>query len=241
MTGRVHSIETLGALDGPGLRVVVFLQGCPLRCLYCHNPDTWSGRGGQEWDATAVVDRVLRSRPYFTQGGGVTLSGGEPLVQARFAAEILRRCREAEIHTALDTAGAALTPDVRRALDFADLVLLDVKHADAARHRALTSGKLATTLAFLRHVDDSGIDLWVRQVIVPGWNDSPDDLRRLAGVLHPLRTLRKIELLPYHAMARAKYAAMDLACPLEGLAPPDEAMMARCRATLTVLLDRPVD
>ncbi|MEN6304363.1 MAG: 4Fe-4S cluster-binding domain-containing protein, partial [Armatimonadia bacterium] len=139
MNAQIHSIETLGALDGPGLRTVVFFQGCPLRCAYCHNPDTWAAQG-TEMTADEIIARVQRSRPYFGRNGGVTLSGGEPLAQPQFAAELLRRCRDLGIHTAVDTSGACLNDAVKEALQHADLVILDLKHTEPDAYNALTGG-----------------------------------------------------------------------------------------------------
>jgi pyruvate formate lyase activating enzyme len=227
MRGRVHSFETLGALDGPGLRAVVFLQGCPRRCLYCQNPDTWDPRGGEAWEADAVVARVARCRPYFARAGGVTLSGGEPLVQPAFAAAILAGCRRLGIHTALDTSGACPDPDVRAVLACTDLVILDLKHADPERHRALTGGDLAPIVAFLDAVTDLGLALWVRQVIVPGWNDLEADLDALASLLRcrARPRLQRVELLPYHTLARPKWEALGLPYPLaETPAPAPERL-----------------
>ncbi len=216
MTGRIHSIETLGALDGPGTRCVVFLQGCPLRCRYCHNPDTWDVRGGTEMSVGEVVARVSRCRPYFGDAGGLTLSGGEPLAQAHFCTEVLSACRDRKIHTALDTAGGPRTPTVQGAVALADLVLLDVKHTDPSAYRDLTGASLALTLAFLDHLTAIGKPFWVRQVIVPGITDSPAQVAALARLLTGRPSLQRVELLPYHSMARSKWAALNRPYPLAG-------------------------
>lgn len=227
MTGRVHSIETLGALDGPGLRAVVFLQGCPLRCQYCHNPDTWDCRGGTEVTAEALVARIKRLRPYFGRQGGVTLSGGEPLLQAEFVAEVFRQCRAAGLHTALDTSGACPGPAAREVLRHTDLVLLDLKDIDAERYRTLTAGELSRTWRFLRDVTAAGVPLWVRQVIVPGFNDTAAEARQLGEVLRGLPTLERIELLPYHTLGQAKWEKLGLRSSLEGVPAADPAHVAR--------------
>jgi pyruvate formate lyase activating enzyme len=227
MTGRVHSIETLGAVDGPGLRCVVFLQGCPLRCQYCHNPDTWDCGGGTEMSVEEVVARVERSRPYFGKSGGVTLSGGEPLAQPEFAAEVLRRCQELGIHTAVDTSGACWNAAVEEALEYTDLVILDIKHADLAKYSQLTSGELERTLGFLEQVKRLGKPLWVRQVIVPGWNDTEDGARALAALLREVPSLERVELLPYHRMGSKKWEALGLKSTLEGVPEADADVVAR--------------
>ena len=230
--GRVHSLETMGALDGPGLRCVVFLQGCPLRCQYCHNPDMWERDGGEQWTAEDLVARVARYRPYFGQAGGVTLSGGEPLHQAEFAAAVLRGCREEGLHTALDTSGCRLDAAAREALDYTDLVLLDLKHTDPERHRALTGGELQRTLEFLEHVGARGLPLWVRQVIVPGWNDDAAAMAALAERVAPVAGLRRVELLPYHRLAMDKWERLGLPYPLSEV---EEAPAARVAALGAVL------
>lgn len=214
MRGKVHSLETLGALDGPGLRCVAFLQGCPLRCQYCHNPDAWSFKGGMGQTAEAVVTQVARLRPYFGKRGGITLSGGEPLAQPEFATEILRQCRALNIHTALDTSGAYGGERALEVLRYTDLVILDVKHTDPKRYRALTGGQLERTWEFLQYVAGEGIALWVRQVIVPGWNDTEANVLKLAEKLCGLPTLQRVELLPYHRLGMAKWEKLGLQSPL---------------------------
>ncbi len=213
--GRIHSYETLAGLDGPGLRTVVFLQGCPLRCAYCHNPDTWDPDGGKLVSAGKVIERVARQRAYFGATGGVTLSGGEPLAQATFAAEILEGCRSLGIHTALDTAGWPLTADVDRVLDATDLVLLDIKDADPERHRRLTGAPAETARRFLRHIDGRHMDVWVRQVIVPGINDDEASVDALAGLLRGM-SVRRVQLLGYHALGADKWRELGLDYPLDG-------------------------
>ena len=227
MTGRLHSIETLGAVDGPGLRCVVFLQGCPLRCQYCHNPDTWNCGGGTQMSVEQVVARVERQRPYFGAEGGVTLSGGEPLAQAEFAARVLRRCQELGIHTAVDTSGACLNPAVEEALKYADLVILDIKHTDPEKYTALTGSKLDCTLRFLEHLKGLGKPLWVRQVIVPGWNDTEDDARALVALLREVPSLVRVELLPYHRLGSRKWETLGLSSALEGVPEADAEVVER--------------
>jgi pyruvate formate lyase activating enzyme len=227
MMGRVHSIETLGAVDGPGLRCVVFLQGCPLRCQYCHNPDTWDCGGGTEMSVEEVVARVARQRPYFGREGGVTLSGGEPLAQPEFAAKVLRRCQDLGIQTAVDTSGACLNMAVEEALEYTGLVILDIKHTDPQRYAELTGGKLERTLRFLGHVKRMGKPLWVRQVIVPGWNDTEEDARALAALLREVPALERVELLPYHRMGSNKWEALRLSSTLEGVPEADAEVVAR--------------
>lgn len=239
-TGRVHSLETLGTLDGPGLRCVIFLQGCPLRCLYCHNPDTWDPAGGQEMTVEQLMDTVRRSRPYFGQRGGVTLSGGEPLMQADFSAELFRRCRDEGIHTALDTSGCLLNDGVRALLDVTDLVLLDVKHADPDSYRDLTGGDPDAPERFIAELARRGLPVWVRQVIVPGWNDTPEAMDALAELAATMPGLERAELLGYHSMAAEKYRQMGLAPPLPDVPEPSPEQMDALRAHLQQRLGCPV-
>ncbi len=239
-TGRVHSLETLGTLDGPGLRCVIFLQGCPLRCLYCHNPDTWSPDAGQEMTVEQLMETVRRSRPYFGQRGGVTLSGGEPLMQAEFAAELFSRCRAEGIHTALDTSGCLLNDAVRALLDVTDLVLLDVKHADPNRYRELTGGDPDAPGQFITELARRALPVWVRQVIVPGWNDTHEAMDALADRVRALTALERVELLGYHRMAEEKYRQMGLAPPLPDVPEPSSEQVDALRAHLQQRLDCPV-
>jgi pyruvate formate lyase activating enzyme len=219
MHGRVHSIETLGGADGPGVRCVVFLQGCLLRCGYCHNPDTWDPAGGTTWRADAVVAEVERCRPYFGRRGGVTVSGGEPLLQAAFTREILARCKDAGIHTALDTSGCVFNQTVERVLTVTDLVLLDIKSSDPEDHKALTGTPLEPVLRFLEELDSRGIETWVRHVVVPGRNDSPGHIRDLTKRIIGHSCVRRVDLLGYHDMAEEKWRALGREYPLAGTPP----------------------
>lgn len=227
MTGRLHSIETLGALDGPGLRAVVFLQGCPLRCRYCHNPDTWDLAGGTPVTPETLMARLLRLRPYFGANGGVTLSGGEPLAQPQFVAEVLRQAHEAGLHTALDTSGACPGPLAAEVLRHTDLVILDLKANEPEAYRELTGGDLARTWEFARQVTAAKVRLWVRQVIVPGLNDNEAQARRLGETLRRLPTLERLELLPYHTLGLGKWEQLGLRSPLASTPPADPAWVAQ--------------
>ena len=234
--GKVHSVESMGAVDGPGLRCVVFLQGCPMRCRYCHNPDMWDPGLGHEMDSAEVVRRVLRLRPYFRSTGGLTLSGGEPLMQAPFALEILRGCKQAGIHTALDTCGFYLDAAVEECLRHTDLVLLDVKHSDPDRHKALTGHHMDRVLRFIEYLKQTGTAVWVRHVVVPGWTDREENLRVLLEMVADLPGLQRVELLPYHSMARDKWEALGVPYPLGEVEPPEDELMARLRAVVAATI-----
>lgn len=231
MTGKIHSIETLGTLDGPGVRLVAFLAGCPLRCLYCHNPDTWARAAWTEMTPEALTNRAKRYLPYFKTTGGITLSGGEPLLQPEFVRRTLELCRKAGISTCVDTSGGLLNDAVKSALEQADLVILDVKHTEAAGYRALTGGDPETHRRFLAHCRENKIPLWIRQVIVPGRNDTPEDMDRLLEYIAGAN-VRRIELLPYHTLGVHKWEALGLPYALEGTEPPAEAQMEALRGRL---------
>lgn len=223
-TGRIHSFETLGTLDGPGVRYVAFFSGCPLRCKYCHNPDTWELSSGAEMEAEDVIKKVLRYRPYFKNGGGITLSGGEPLLQPDFAGEILQGCKKEGVSTCVDTAGSVLNNLVKAALSNTDLVILDVKHTDPQKFHELTGGELSDNRVFLDYCITLKIPLWIRQVIVPGFNSTPEDMKSLLDYIRGAN-VQKVELLPYHTLGIRKWKALGLSYPLEGISPPPAELM----------------
>lgn len=224
--GRIHSIETMSGVDGPGVRCVVFLQGCPLRCLYCQNPDTWPISGGEEMTPQELFEKVSRYKSYFGETGGVTLTGGEPLLQAEFVTEFFTLCRQNSIHTALDTSGVILTAEAKTALEFTSLVLLDLKHIDEEKFRELTGGELSRVLRFMCYLHDKMIPMWVRQVIVPGWNDSSQELAIFAELLGDYDNIERVELLGYHKLADEKYRQLGIEPPLPGVPEMDAAKLA---------------
>ncbi len=228
LTGNIHSIESMGLVDGPGIRTVVFLQGCALRCRFCHNPDTWAPAGGQETTPQELVRRVARYRPYFARsGGGVTFSGGEPLLQPEFLAETLRLCRAEGIHTCLDTAGCG-RGGYAEILQNTDLVLYDVKDITAAGYRELTGADWAETNRFLAALRAAGTPVWVRQVVVPGRSDGRDYLERLQRFIREnVPNVQKTELLPYHLLGKPKYEKMGLPEPMPGVPAMDRALCAQ--------------
>lgn len=219
MTGKIHSIESFGAADGPGVRSVVFLHGCSFRCVYCHNPDTWASPAAEEMTVDEVLGKLLRFRDYWGKEGGITLSGGEPMLQARFAAELFVRARELGVTTCLDTAAGPFRrgdADIARLLDASDRVLLDIKAFDAELHRRLTGSDNAATLDCARYLDEIGKPVWIRRVIVPGLTDGEEDLRGTGEFARTLSNVEKVEFLPYHDMGKAKWKALGLSYALEG-------------------------
>jgi pyruvate formate lyase activating enzyme len=220
-SGRVHSIETLGTVDGPGIRTVIFFQGCPLRCQYCHNPDTWEQRSGEERTIAELVQLAQRYIPYYkASGGGVTLSGGEPALQPEFAGELLRALQASGIHTALDTSGFFTPATGEALLECTDLVILDIKHMDPHRFLDLTGREISRTLAFAQQVSDQGVPLWIRQVLIPGWTDDPLQLQSLALYCSSLHSLERLEILPYHRLGVHKWEALGLPYTMAGIHPP---------------------
>lgn len=232
MKGRVSSLQSLGTVDGPGLRYVIFLQGCPLRCVYCHNPETWDPAGGREYAPEELVEKVLRCRAYFGEQGGVTVSGGEPLLQAPFVAELFRQLKAAGIHTALDTSGAGDLKQAAQVLDWTDLVLLDLKFPDEAGYRRYCRGSWAQTQAFAALAGEKRVPLWVRHVVVPGLNDSLEDLRAIQAQAESLPGFQKLEWLPFHNMCLEKYQQLGLPFPLADTPALEDKDLARLLAAL---------
>lgn len=214
MKGRIHSFQSLGAVDGPGLRYVVFMQGCSLRCAYCHNPDTWGIEEGQEYDVEEVLEKVLRYKPYFGKSGGVTVSGGEPLLQWQFVAELFRRLRGAGIHTALDTAGIGDLDGARAVLRHTDLVLCDLKFSSAENYFRYCRGNENTVIAFLKLTQEMSVPLWIRHVVVPGLTDGEEDILKIAELAAQFSNLQKLELLPFRKICVTKYDALGIDFPM---------------------------
>lgn len=222
--GLIHSIETMGLVDGPGIRVVVFMQGCALRCKYCHNPDTWtnSGENLQEFTPEELVNKVKRFRSYFEQsGGGVTFSGGDPLKQPEFLLESLKLCKAEGIHTTLDTSGVGLG-NYEEILKYTDLVLYDVKHLTAEGYKEMTGIAIDESLKFLDACKAAGTKLWIRQVVVPGETDSEEYITELGKFIKTLDNVEKVELLPYHLLGVNKYENMGLKYRLDGVPAMDK-------------------
>lgn len=217
MTGRIHSTESFGTVDGPGIRFVIFFQGCPMRCLYCHNPDTWAVHGGTEMTADELLMQYEGVKE-FMRGGGITCSGGEPCLQMEFLTELFEKAHERGIHTCLDTSGATFdknkTAEFERLLRSTDLVMLDIKHIDPIGHKKLTGHDNRNILDFARFLSDRGVAVWIRHVVVPGITDDKEDLFKLGEAIAHIRTLKALDVLPYHTMGKAKYEALGLDYPL---------------------------
>ena len=207
---RVHSYESMGTFDGPGLRLVVFLQGCPFRCLYCANPDTIETGGGRETDPAEILRMAVDQKPFFGRRGGVTFSGGEPTLQAAALVPLVRDLKEAGIHVCLDSNGGVWNPAVEELMGLVDLVLLDVKQANPERHRVLTGHPNTQTLRTAAWLEEYGRPFWLRYVLVPGYSDAEEDIRRLGERLGGCRSIERVELLPYHTLGVHKYEAMGL-------------------------------
>ena len=213
MLGFVHSTESFGTVDGPGIRFVIFMQGCPMRCLYCHNPDTWAVGKGEQRSVDDLLEEYDGVKE-FMKGGGITVSGGEPLLQIDFVTELFQKAKAKGIHTCLDTSGVAFYPKnttkIDKLIKYTDLVMLDIKHIDNERHLKLTGHPNDNILEFAVYLSDNEVPLWIRHVVVPGVTDSEEYLLRLGEFLARLRTLRALDVLPYHTMAKAKYKELGL-------------------------------
>ena len=223
-TGKIHSFESMGLVDGPGIRSVIFMQGCALRCLYCHNPDTWDCEceccgtdGVKVMTSDELAMKVSRFKTYFTAShGGVTVSGGEPLLQDKFVAEFFRKCHEAGIHTCLDTAGFG-NGDYEDVLSQTDLVLYDVKHYEPAKYKEITGQDISGTEEFLKAVQERNIPLWIRHVVVPHLTEGEEHIRGLAEYIKGIRNVQKVELLPYHLLGVNKYKELGIPYRLDGV------------------------
>lgn len=231
MKGHIHSFESFAASDGPGIRFSVFLSGCPMRCIYCHNPDTWDKNGGLEYSADEIVKKALRFKPYFKNGGGVTVSGGEPFMQADFLIELLKKLKREGIHTAVDTSGFYLNDSVKEALLYTDLVLLDIKHTDSEGFKKITKQENKNLLHFLDYMKETQKPLWIRQVIVSGFTDSEEQIIKLKETLRGANVLR-VELLPYHTLGVFKWENLNIPYELKNVAPPTDEKMDKLRKFL---------
>jgi len=236
--GYIHSFESLAALDGEGVRYGIFLKGCPLRCVYCHNPDTWSGEG-QETEAEELVRKVARYKPYFGEKGGVTFSGGEPLLQAEFVCECIPHLEKARINYAVDTSGAVeLSENVKLALEKAQLVILDLKFWDNGSYICYTGQDMTRTLAVLDYLESIGKRTWIRTVVVPGINDSEEIIEKYLPHIASLKCVEKYELLGFHTMGFSKYESLKVKNPLESTADLEKPVLERLQRFADKKLNR---
>ena len=235
MNGFVHSTESFGTVDGPGVRFVVFLQGCPMRCQYCHNPDTWKMNTGSVRSAQSLIQEYERNKAFYSKGG-ITVTGGEALMQIDFVLELFTLAKQKNIHTCLDTSGVTYRPGAssyNKKLDelmkVTDLVMLDIKHIDKEGHNVLTGHDNANILAFAQYLDEKKVPVWIRHVVVPGITDDPDQLTRLGSFLGTLSNIKALDVLPYHIMGVAKYQQLGIPYPLEGIPPATKEQAANAK------------
>ena len=221
MKGRLHSIETFGAVDGPGIRTVFFMQGCPARCLYCHNPDSWDEKGGRDIEIEEIVHWAERGRPYYGDKGGVTFSGGEPLLQGEFLIQAINALKETGIDSAIDASGTYVDEFTEDAVRASELVLLDIKHPIAERFEIITGRKQESLFKLIDIINRNGKHVWVRNVVVPDINDTEEDIEALNDFMKNIRYIDKVELLGYHTMAVNKYGKLGITYRLKGVPPMD--------------------
>ncbi len=235
MDGYIHSTESFGTVDGPGVRFVIFCQGCPMRCKYCHNPDTWEIGKGTRMSAQELIDEYARNKAFYVHGG-ITVTGGEPLLQIDFLLELFALAKEKEIHTCIDTSGITYREgesEYNRKLDrlmaMTDLVMLDIKHIDERAHRELTGMPNSGVLAFAKYLERKNVPLWIRHVVVPGITDDEGALSRLGAFIGGLKNLKALDVLPYHTMGEVKYEQMGIPYPLKGLEAATKEQAARAK------------
>lgn len=226
MIGRIHSVETAGTVDGPGIRYVVFFQGCPLRCLYCHNPDTREPNSGKEISVEELVTDIKKYRSYMKySGGGVTISGGEPLLQPQFLTALLKALKAEGFHTAVDTSGYANIENVKEVFEYTDLVLLDIKSIVPKTFKKVTAVEIDRTLKTAEYLDKKSIKMWIRYVIVPDLTDSLDDAEKLADYISKLKNVERVEILPFHKMGEYKWENLGYEYKLKDTQPPDPKLI----------------
>ena len=208
---KIHSFESFGTVDGPGIRYVIFLQGCHLKCKYCHNRDTWDINGGYYSSLDEILNKIENYKNYIMPNGGVTVTGGEPLLQVHFLIELFKKLKEKNIHTCIDTSGMVdITEDIKTLLNYTDLVLLDIKHIDPIKCKDLVGVSNERELKFAEYLSQNNIDMWIRQVLIPGYTDDENDLKKLKSFIDKLNSVKKVELLPYHNMGEYKWKKLGL-------------------------------
>ncbi len=232
MQGRIHSLESFGTVDGPGTRFVVFVQGCPMRCAYCHNPDTWKMDGGTMMEPSEIIAQYEKNRPFYANSGGLTVTGGEPLMQPDFLIELFTLAKEKNIHTCIDSSGIAFNPDsdvfmskMDRLMELTDLVMLDIKHIDPEKHRELTQQPNENILKFAAYLDKKHVDMWIRHVVVPGITDDDKYLFALGYFIGQFGNLKALDVLPYHTMGEKKYENLGMEYKLKGVPAMDQTKL----------------
>lgn len=240
MLGYIHSRESFGTVDGPGIRYVLFMQGCAMRCKYCHNPDTWKPGIGERTAPEQIIEDYLKNRSFYTNGG-ITVTGGEPLMQTEFVTELFALAKEHGIHTCIDTSGVTFSPEngtymakLNALISLTDLVMLDIKHIGSEAHKELTGHGNENILGFAKYLSERSIPLWIRHVVVPGITDTPDDLRALGEFIGSLKSLKALDVLPYHTMGVQKYKELGIPYPLEGIA---DASIGQAEKAKTLILE----
>lgn len=236
MTGHIHSVESFGTVDGPGIRLVVFFKGCPMRCLYCHNPDTWDLSGGKEMTTDEILEEYEKGSGFY-KNGGITATGGEPLMQLEFLTELFTKAHAKGIHTCLDTSGIMFSKDriqeFEALSDVCDLVMLDIKHIDDEEHKKLTAHSNKNVLAYLDFLEERGKDVWLRHVVVPGITLDDEYLAQLGKLAGRYRNIKALDVLPYHSMAKPKYEKLGMEYPLS--ATPDATKEDAVRAKNVII------
>ena len=233
---KVHSIESFGTVDGPGIRFVLFLQGCHLQCKYCHNRDTWDMKGGEYKTLDDIFEKIKRYKNYMMlSGGGVTVTGGEPLLQVKFLIELFKKLKQEGIHTCIDTSGiVAITDDIKELLKYTDLVLLDIKHIDDEKCKKLVGVSNKRELEFAQYLSDNNIKIWIRQVLVPGYTDDEEDLKKLKIFIKSLKTVENIQILPYHNMGKFKWEKLGSKYALEDVRTANQDDVERVKNILGI-------
>lgn len=233
MQGRIHSLESFGTVDGPGVRFVVFVQGCPMRCAYCHNPDTWEMNAGTLMEPAYIIEQYERNISFY-KGGGITVTGGEPLMQIDFLTELFTLAKEKNIHTCIDTSGITYNPDntellkkMDRLMELTDLVMLDIKHIDPKKHLELTSQPNTNILKFAAYLNEKKVDMWIRHVVVPGITDNDEYLFQLGYFIGQFDNLKALDALPYHTMGETKYEKLEMPYKLAGVPAMDKNLLLK--------------
>ena len=238
IVGYVNKLESFGAVDGPGVRYIIFLNGCKMRCAFCHNPDTWAEGVGQEFTADELLKKALRFKPYWKKDGGITVSGGEPLLQIDFILDLFRKAKAQGINTCIDTAGQPFTHDEpfyskwKELMSLTDTVLFDIKNIDPAAHKELTGVDNANIIQMAQEISDMNIPIWIRHVLVPGGSDNDDYLRRTREFIDTLKSVERVEVLPYHTLGVPKYIEMGIPYRLEGVESPSAERIANAKEIL---------